>query len=98
MPQTSWLCTHMLFHKRNLPTLFFFHPSQRYKGGINQVCVGVCVRQSLPTQRGELSLNGYTPLNEFLIFNNPSAIFLSPMGRFLKILDEFLLLLIFIIF
>lgn len=86
------------FPQKNSSYAFLLSRLPEVQRGINQVCVGVYVRQCLPTQRGELSLNGYIPLNKFLIFTNPSAIFLAPMGRFLKILNEFLLLLIFISF
>lgn len=96
-PQTLWLCT-QAFPQKKSSYAFLLSPLPEVQRGIGQVCVGVYVRKLLPTQRGELSLNGYTPLNKCLIFNNPSTIFPAPMGRFLKILDEFLLLLIFIIF
>lgn len=60
--------------------------------------MGVYIRQFLLTQRGKLSLNGYVCLNNFLIFNNSSAIFLDQMVRIFKIFCAFLLLLIFTIF
>lgn len=94
---TDLAAMHTGFAQKNTSYAFLLSPFPEVQRGKIK-CVGVYIRQLLPTRIGELSLNNYVCLNKFLIFNNPSAIFLAQMVRILKIFYEFLLLLIFIIF